>query len=179
MRKLYIVILVAFYTFQSANAQDIKKNYSIDSKSYIIYSANHPLHEWDGKSDSPKAIVLTNELGDIVKAAVSVGVVTFNSGNSNRDSHMLEVVESIRFPIVTFASTSIEMIDDSLKVVGNVTFHGVTKSITSKAVARANGNSTIVEGSFICKMSDYGIDPPSLMGLATDDELVIQYHIEY
>ncbi|HTP12644.1 MAG TPA: YceI family protein, partial [Bacteroidota bacterium] len=38
---------------------------------------------------------------------VRVDVTTFDSGNSNRDSHAMEVVDALTYPDVQFTSTSV------------------------------------------------------------------------
>jgi len=68
---------------------------------------NHIMHAWEGTSNQLNGIVQLNANGQIEKIAILAKVSSFDSKSSNRDGHMLEIVESLKFPNITFQSTSI------------------------------------------------------------------------
>lgn len=168
-----MLVNVAFSQTQQKIAND-------KSKSTITYSASHPLHDWDGESKEVKAVIMADETKTkIFSTAISVKVSTFNSGNANRDSHMIEVTEAIKYPAITFASTSISQTGNKLKVTGNMKFHNVTKVVTTTAEMKTINNHIIVAGEFDLKMTDFKIERPSLMGMPTADELKIKFDLTF
>ncbi len=64
----------------------------LPEKSTITYHMRHKLHEWDGVSDKLKIQAnweSASPVNKITKIAISTKVSSFNSGLSNRDSHMI------------------------------------------------------------------------------------------
>lgn len=111
----------------------------------------------------------------IEKVAVSGKVADFDSDDSNRDSHGLEVMEGIQYPKVTFSSTSISANGNNLNVNGNLTFHGITKPISFDAVREDNDKQIAVKGGFSILLSDYKIERPSFMLMQMEDKTDIAF----
>ena len=71
----------------------------VDSeKSSLSYDAKHFLHAWSGVNDNISGVIVYDK--EISKIAIAAKVVDFDSGNSNRDAHSLEVLEVFKFPMV-------------------------------------------------------------------------------
>jgi len=148
--------------------------------STITYSMNHMLHAWTGVSNDVTSIILTDENKSVIsQVAVSVKIASFDSQNANRDSHTIEATEALKYPNITFASTTIKPEGDKLKVTGTLTFHSVNQPISFEALKKMNKNKAEITGEFSVKMTQFKIDPPSLMGIATDDEIKIAFKIIY
>ena len=95
----------------------------IDSeKSSLKYDAKHFLHAWSGVNNNIKGVVVYDK--NISKIAVAAEIVDFDSGNSNRDAHSLEVLEALKFPMIKFYSEEIKVVDESLIMNGKLEFHG-------------------------------------------------------
>ncbi len=175
---LMVVLLVTVSS--SVLAQTETKLYNDKKKSEITYTMSHPLHEWEGVSDAVTSVIMVDaDRDNISQVAVTAKLATFDSKNANRDSHMIEATDGIKYPSVTFASKSIEKNGNTLKVKGNLTFHGVTKSISFDAQVKKSGDNLTVTGAFPVKMTDYKIDPPSLLGIATKDEFKIDFKVVF
>jgi len=148
--------------------------------SSITYTMLHPLHTWDGTSKEVNSVILTNaDKSVLTQVAVSVKLGSFDSKNANRDSHMIEVAEGLKYPIISFSSTSIQTQGDVLLVKGNVSFHGVTQPITFEAKRKTTGSNLEVSGAFTLKMTQFKIEPPSLLGVAADDVLKLKFKVVY
>lgn len=146
----------------------------------LSYSCAHTLHEWTGVDRNVEAVAVLNEAGDqITKVAVAGKVSDFDSGNSNRDSHALEVLDAIKYPKVTFVSTSITPEGPNLKVVGNLTFHGVTKPVAFIATRQTNDKAMAFSGEFQVKLSDFNIDPPTFMLVPMDDAMKLDFAVVF
>jgi polyisoprenoid-binding protein YceI len=159
-----------------------KRKIMADKKiSTITYAMRHPMHAWEGVSrDVTAAIVYDDEAKKVETVAVLAKVASFDSQNANRDSHAIETMEGIKFPNVTFASQQVQ--DNGagkLTVTGNLTFHGVTKSVTFPVIRRESGGTAIYEGNFDLKLSDFKIEKPTLMAIPTDDELKMKFSLGF
>lgn len=148
--------------------------------SEITYSASHSLHDWTGVNKEVNAVIVLEDSGSTIqKVAVSALVADFDSQNSNRDSHALEVLESIKYPKVQFVSTSISQQNEQLVVSGNLTFHGITKPIQFKANSKKKENGIVVEGEIPISLEEYKVERPSFMLVKTEDIIKINFHLEF
>jgi len=151
------------------------------SRSYLTYSANHKLHAWSGTSKKVDCLLIFDgETKTFKKVAVSTNVADFDSENSSRDSHALEVLEAIKFPKVTFGSTSIEQVKEGkLKIGGKLTFHGKSKDITFEGDYKLTDKEITVTGGFPVSMTEFEVERPSFMLVKTDDILEIKFSVVF
>ena len=150
------------------------------NRSTITYSMNHLLHAWDGISTQVNGVVQLGPDNRIEKVAIASKVSAFDSKNSNRDAHMLEVVEALKFPNISFYSTSItETKKGELDVKGILQFHGVNKEISFKANATEVKNNIQVTGNFIFLLEDFKIERPSFMLKPVDNEVKVKFDVLY
>lgn len=156
------------------------KIYCDKTHSSITYSMNHPLHSWDGVSNEINSIILADENRDsIFQVAVSVKIASFDSKNANRDSHAMEVTEAILYPSITFTSSSIQQIGSKLQLSGTLIFHKVSQRIYFEVEKEKIKGKIRITGGFTVKLTAFNIEPPSLMGIATDDEIAISFDLLY
>lgn len=178
----YIFLLFAFLGYFSANAntsQGLKTSRIDKSKSFITYHMSHPMHNWDGTSKEVDGIVQYDEgTKQISKVAIAVKVASFDSKNSNRDSHMMEVTEAIKYPSVTFVSSSIKEEGTNVDITGTITFHGVNKQIHFSGKETMAGNRKVISGEFVVLLEDFKIERPSMMMMKTDNEMKMSFSVE-
>ena len=181
MKKVIIVFFLIFFIANNYSDAQTTVKYGADkTKSFVTYSMSHPMHDWDGTSTDVNSVLLFNpETKKIQKVAVSIPVSTFDSQNANRDSHTIEALDAIQFSVITFSSASITGDDSTVTVTGNLTFHGVTRSITFETKNKITDKRIEVVGSFNVKMSEYKIENPSLMGIPTRDTFTLKFFMVY
>lgn len=173
--KLIITLLVFPSLLFAQTKKSIDKN-----KSSITYSMNHMLHSWDGTSKELNGIVQMNSANEIEKVAIASKVAAFDSKSSNRDGHMLEVTEALKFPTISFYSTSISSgKDGTLDVKGVLQFHGVNKEISFKAKSSTQKGNVEITGNFIFLLEDFKIERPSFMLKPVDNEVKVRFEIFY
>jgi polyisoprenoid-binding protein YceI len=163
------VFLLGSFVSASARAQSFEMN---KTESSVTYTLSHPLHTMESVSKE----VAYHVEGDITNKKISnvmaqVDVTTFDSGNSNRDSHAMEVIDAITYPYVTFVSTSVTQYGDSLRVEGKLTFHGVTKDIVMLGTAVWMQNKLEVHGNFVLSLTAFRIERPALLLVPVSDDL--------
>ena len=87
-----------------------------------------------------------------------------------------DVLDSARYPDITFTSTAIEPAGaDRWTVMGRLTIHGQTRPVTF-AVARRDGH---YHGTAALKQRDFGIQPISIVGgtVKVKDEIKVEFDI--
>ena len=168
MKKLAYILFFQYLFAQSIINFDL-------NESFISYDGKHPAHNWTGIS---KEIQGTFELNkeDLTQSKVDlfVPVFSFDSKNANRDSNMLDVVEEYYYPYVRFISSKIEKVDDGFNVVGNLSFHGITKEFTIPVSLIQDDKRIVVESDFSIMLTDFKIRRPSLLTIKIRNQIDIK-----
>ncbi len=106
MKLLLLSIITTVLFTASLSLAQVKKIVSEKQESSITYQLTHPLHEIEAVSNEAYCDVYVDPTARQIKHVfVKVAVNTFNSGNSSRDSHAMEVIEAISFPESKFTSS--------------------------------------------------------------------------
>ena len=181
MKNYFLIILfISSITISYAQQSELEKIYVNKEKSTITYSMKHLLHAWDAISNEVSSIILLDkEKNDIKELAVVVKIASFDSKNSNRDSNMIEVTEALKFPNVSLSSNKIEKIDDKLIVNGTLKFHGISKEITFEVKKEILKKEIKISGNFSILMTDFKIKPPTLLGIATNENIDLSFIVYY
>lgn len=175
--KIIFQILLALAPLLTSAQTKVSFN---KSKSTITYAMNHILHAWEGTSNQLNGLVQLNTNGQIDKVAMIAKVSSFDSKSSNRDAHMLEVVESLKYPNISFQSTSVtESGKDKLLVKGILEFHGIKKETSFEAMSKKKEKETVVTGNFIFLLEDFKIERPSFMLTKVDNEVKVNFEITF
>ena len=148
-------------------------NYDVSSSS-ITYTMKHKLHAWDGTSKQVNVASKWN--GDMLEQiSVLAKVSSFNSGLSSRDSHMIEVLDALTLPNITFSSTSIKYNGAEILATGKLQFHGVTKEVQFAVKPKKENNEWLYEGEFPVLLESYNVKRPSLLFVKADDLMKIRF----
>ena len=158
-----------------------KKLVADKAKSAVTYAMRHPVHNWEGTSREVNAAMIYDEATKQVRqVAVAIRVASFNSKNENRDSHMIEVLDGLTYPNVTFTSQDVKpAADGSLTATGKLTFHNVTKPVTVQVKQREAGGKRLMDGTLSLKMTDYNVERPSFLGLVTNDDFTLTFALVF
>ena len=177
MRKFSAVLSLALVILNSTFGQT-KIAETLAGESWIAYQMVHPLHKIDAKSSSAQyKVEIDPDTKEVRSVVAQVDVTTFDSGNSNRDSHAMEVIDAITYPDVMFTSTSITPKGDSLFLTGKLTFHGVTNDVTLAARQQWSSNRLDVNGSFDLSLTAFKIERPSLLMIPVEDKLSFTFNV--
>jgi polyisoprenoid-binding protein YceI len=152
----------------------------VKDESSIHYRLTHPMHEVNAVSNEVNGRIEIDPAEKKIEAVTAdVDVMTFDSGNSNRDSHAMEVVDALTYPAVNFAGTSVIQQGDSVFVRGTLTFHGITNDVTIAGKDTWTGSSVTVDGRFSISLTAFKIERPSLLFIPVNDELKFTIHALY
>ena len=153
--------------------------WEIDSNSsFIKYSGNHFLHNWDAQNDEISGL-LNIENGTIDNVGVIAKVKDFNSGNSSLDSNAMRVVEALKYPNVIFRSSLIEQNDDRVYLEGVLEFHGIKKNLKVEGEIESLEDQIKINMDFKIKLSDFEIKRPSLLLRKVEDEILVEINLNF
>ena len=173
-KSLVLVVLFGLFSFDNVKIAAVKGD------SFLRYNLSHPMHESIGTTkDFICNAYYDNASKQITKIAVAATVASFDSQNSSRDSHALEVLEAIKYPKVTFVSTAVKDNGNELIINGELTFHGVKRDITIKADQTKSASEITLKGDFYVSLDKHKVEKPSMMGVAVDDNLHMDFKIKF
>lgn len=147
--------------------------------STLSYRLVHKLHVVTGVSRAVegKARLLS---GGAVQVVVRSRVDAFDSGNGNRDAHMLEATEAARFPFVTLKAVGALAPPEAyparveVRLTGELTFHGVSRPVeVPVSVAFASPREATVTASLPISLDAHGVERPSLLFVKVEDAVVV------
>ena len=141
-------------------------------QSTLTYHVSHPLHQYDGVSHAArgKGVCRAGQCDFLV----AVPVKSFDSGDSNRDLHMIQVARGAQFPMVTvrFRLPEDAASQSTIYVDLDIEFAGLTAHLKHVPFQKvAQGSDAKISGTIPAKMTDFKIDPPSLLAIPTKDEM--------
>jgi hypothetical protein len=175
MKKALIVFL-----FLASPALAQTDSQWILGPSTLTYHVSHPLHQTEGVSHAArgKGVCHAGQCDFLI----AVPVKSFDSGDSNRDLHMLQVTRGGQFPMVSVrtrlpegASTA-GTIDADLEV----EFAGQTAHYEHVSLQRVTqGNETRISGSIPVTLSDFKIDPPSLLSIPVKNDVPVRMEMTW
>jgi len=168
------VVAVIFLFAGSAFPAD--QQWALD-QSTLTYHVSHPLHQTDGVSHAARGKGVCH--AGACDFLIAVPVKSFDSGDSNRDLHMLQVTRGAEFPMVTVRTQLPEAAEGSTKVDADLEIQFAGQTVHYKQVAlqmETHGNQVHITGTIPATLSDFKIDPPSLLTLPVKNEIPV--HVE-
>jgi polyisoprenoid-binding protein YceI len=144
----------------------------IKKESTVTYHLVHPLHKIEATSSDVNYALDADESTKTVRTVTAeVDVSTFDSGNSNRDSHAMEVIDAIDFPTAEFRSSGVEQNGDSIRVSGVLTFHGVSQRVIIPGKLQWTDHKLVMQGDFDVSLDAFKIERPSLLMIPVEDAM--------
>ncbi|HTV56813.1 MAG TPA: YceI family protein [Terriglobia bacterium] len=144
-------------------------------QSTLTYHISHPLHDADGISHSArgKGICQAGQCNFLVAVLVN----SFNSGNSNRDLHMLQVTRGAQFPLVTVRFQLPEAALGSASIRANlrIQFAGQAAKYNQVLFHQGKKGKMIqVSGTIPLKLSDFKISRPELLAMPISNDVPVK-----
>lgn len=144
-------------------------------RSTLTYHMSHPMHEVDGVSHAAKGKGICH--AGQCNFLIAVPVKSFDSGDSNRDLHMIEAVRGAQFPMVIVRTEFPEADTTSQTIYANleVQFAGQTAHYQHVPFQRVmQGNQVQITGTIPATCSDFKIDRPSFLTVPIKNEIPVK-----
>jgi hypothetical protein len=167
-----ILIALSFVAFTASAESDTQW---ILQQSTLTYHVSHRLHESEGVSHGAKGKGICH--GGQCEFLIAVSVKSFDSGDSNRDLHMIQVTRGAEFPLVT-VRTRLPESDAAASTINadlEIQFAGQTahyKQVPFKV--EKQGGEMHITGTIPATLADFKIDPPSLLTIPVKNEIPVR-----
>jgi len=170
MKNLVVCLLLALPTLAAADGSQW-----ILQQSTLTYHVSHPLHQSEGVSHEArgKGICHAGQCDFLI----AVPVKSFDSGDSNRDLHMIQVTRGAQFPMVTVRTKLPESASTSTTIQADLEIQFAGQTTQYKQVPfqlTAQGKQIRITGTIPATLTDFKIDPPSLLTMPVKNEIPIR-----
>lgn len=171
---------IAFLLLALSNLAVAADSQWLLKESTLTYHVSHPLHQTDGVSHAARGKAVCHE--GQCDFLIAVPVKSFDSGDSNRDLHMLQVTRGAEFPMVTVRTRLPQSAANSstIKADLEIQFAGQTaqyRQVQFQVVT--TGNESHISGTIPTTLSDFKIEPPSLLTLPVKNEIPIRVEMTW
>ena len=172
MNKPYRVLLALALLAPNLAQAD---NQWVLEQSTLTYHVSHPLHQIDGISHAARGKGVCH--AGQCDLLIAVPVKSFDSGDSNRDLHMLQVTRGAQFPMVSVRTRLPEAASPSATIRGDLEIQFAGQTAQYKQVPfqlETQGNQIRISGTIPAALSDFKIDPPSLLAIPVKNEMPVR-----
>jgi len=149
-------------------------------QSTLTYHVSHTLHQSEGVSHAARGKGICHE--GQCDFLIAVPVKSFDSGDSNRDLHMIQVTRGAEFPMVTVRTHLPESAATATTIQADIEIQFAGQTAHYKQVAFAvvtKGNETELTGTIPATLTDFKIDPPSLLTIPVKNEVPIRVEMTW
>ena len=168
------VLLLLALALGSPIAAQTDTQYTL-AQSTLTYHMSHPMHEVDGISHAARGKGVCH--GGMCDFLIAAPVKSFDSGDTNRDLHMVEATRGAQFPMVQVrtrfpqSETSAETMYADLEV----QFAGETAHYTHVAFQRTQQGANVrITGTVPARCSDFKIERPSFLTVPIKNEIPVR-----
>ena len=166
---LVALLLVTLPAFAGADSQWVLQ------QSTLTYHVSHPLHQTEGVSHAAKGKGVCH--AGQCDFLIAVPVKSFDSGDSNRDLHMLQVTRGAEFPLVTVRTRLPESAAASATINADLEIQFAGQTAQYKQVpfkVEKQGGETHITGTIPVTLADFKIDPPSLLTMPVKNDIPVR-----
>src|ERR1700693_790500 len=149
-------------------------------QSTLTYHVSHPLHQTEGISHEArgKGVCHAGQCDFLI----AVPVKSFDSGDSNRDLHMLQVTRGGQFPMVTVRTRLTDSASGSATIHADleIQFAGQTAKYNQVLFQqKSQGNEIRITGTIPATLTDFKIDPPSLLTVPVKNGMPVRVEMTW
>ncbi len=156
----------------------------VASLSRVGFDAKSTLHDFTGVTQKVEGELVVDlaRPGDAPKGRIAIDAGSLDTGLADRDEGMRELLESAQQKQITFAWSTFEpqSVDTEKQLVvgtarGKLTIRGVERDLAMPVKVSVDASKRVgIEGEAKIKLTDFGIEPPSQLGMiSVEDELRI------
>jgi hypothetical protein len=187
--KIQFLILISGILFiQDLPAQSI--SYKSTDDAYVVVMGTSTLQDWELRSETLLSeIVFGSENGDDIESLerlmFTLEKTSLESDQSRLQRSAHSEMDAENHPQITFRASdgTVRRNGEEYRInaTGDLTVSGVTRQVSVEATCINSGNEMVCTGTENLRMTDFNIDPPTLMlgTIRTDDEVAVEFRIGY
>ncbi len=169
MFKLLIVLSLVLF----ANAS----NLSVQNGEIIAHTEVFGDSQINPSTKDVKADLTMNDSIESIKGKIYFDTISLISDKKTRDEHMYELLQAEKFKTITFDIRSITKVDVDYEIKGVLTLNGVQRNIKAKIFINKQNNQLLLTGGFSFNLTDFSLEPPTMMFLTVRNQTDISYNI--
>jgi polyisoprenoid-binding protein YceI len=139
-----------------------------------------------GRTKTVQGVIVVDKQGTVVRdqSKFEVDLNNLTSDESRRDNFIKRnTLETARFPSAVFIPTAVSGLpspipdtgEGKFQLTGDMTIHGVTRSVTWDVSAKKSGNQLTGTASTVIKLVDFGMTPPKVpLVLSIEDNITLE-----
>lgn len=174
----------------------------VDKSSRLWFDGNSTLHKYkaeatdfstalsmqpasEQRAKGPLTLEALATAGSIQKVGLSIAVNKLSSGDKGLDENMWKALKAKQHPRISFRMESYQMMPTipdgnfNVKIAGHLSLAGVEKTVEIAGRATRDTQGFRVTGSKELLMTDFGIEPPTMMlgTIHTDNHIMVGFNI--
>jgi polyisoprenoid-binding protein YceI len=178
--------VLLFVPFLTAQAPVPSGSFQFNENSTVTYHLVHMLHKVQGSTHQLQGTATLHAGRLVTPLILEVPLITFRSGNANRDNNAAATLDVGRFPK---ASLTVTRFDEHNRVTkpagsisvkgtayGNWNLHGITQTTTVPIEANWSPQGLTVDATFNLSLTAFGIPRPSLLFKPVEDDVEVKVH---
>ena len=168
-KKILIAFLLVTLPTFAADSQWVLK------QSTLTYHVSHPLHESEGVSHAARGKGVCHD--GQCDFLIAVAVKSFDSGDSNRDLHMVQVTRGAEFPTSPYAPACPNRLLHRRPSMPIWRFSSPARLPSTKRFLSKWKPKPVeihITGTIPATLTDFKIDPPSLLTMPVKNEIPVR-----
>lgn len=149
-------------------------------QSTLTYHVSHPLHESEGVTHAARGKGVCH--GGQCDFLIAVPVKSFDSGDSNRDLHMLQVTRAGQFPLITVRTTLPEAAGANVTIRADLQIEFAGQTVAYKQIPFEQSTRegvTRITGTIPTTLAAFKIEPPSLFAIPVKNEMPVRVEMAW
>jgi hypothetical protein len=149
-------------------------------QSTLTYHVSHPLHQSEGVTHAARGKGVCH--AGQCELLIAVPVKSFDSGDSNRDLHMLQVTRAGQFPLITVRTSLPEAAGASTTIHADLEIEFAGQTVGYKQVPfeqSTRDGLTRITGTIPATLAAFKIDPPSLFAIPVKNEMPVRVEMTW
>jgi hypothetical protein len=146
----------------------------------LTYHVSHRLHESEGVSHEVRGKGVCH--AGTCDFLIAVPVKSFDSGDSNRDLHMIQVTRGAEFPMVTVRTKLPESASTSATIQADLEIQFAGQTAQYKQIPfqlSSQGGQIRITGTVPATLTDFKIEPPSLLTIPVKNEIPVRVDLTW
>ncbi len=169
MFKLLVILSLALF----ANANNLTvQNGEIKAHTNVFGDSEINPTTKNVKSD----LTIENSI-ESIKGKIYFDTLTLISEKKDRDTNMYKLLNVEKFKTISFDIKSITKNETDYEIKGALTLNGVTKNIKAKIIINQQNNEILLNGGFSFNLTDFNLEPPTMLFLTVRNQIDISYNI--
>ncbi|WP_162984513.1 YceI family protein [Poseidonibacter antarcticus] len=171
MRSMILILVFTVFSFGS--------NLILQKGEIIAHTRIFGDSKIDPKTKNISSSLIISKNVESIKGNITITSISLKSDNLDRDEHMYKVLNILKYPKINFQIKSIKKIDENYQINGILTLNGQEKEVLSIATISEHKDEVSILGYFSINLTQFNIEPPSLLFLTVRDKIEIKYDLLY